>query len=181
MHNGELANPFYHWTKTIKAQTGKRGKTDSEQMELARMEFCGGLYQRSDGTIYLPSENIEAAVALGVSKVARKIGKKNVRAMFFVDGDGDFDFDGKNPTDANKLFEDKNFVLTKMVKVGNARVPRTRPVFRSWSAKFKMLYFEDQINVDILKDAVAAAGRLVGLGDWRPKYGRYIVTKFSEK
>ena len=48
MHNGQLANPRNSYAKSMKAISSKRNKTGDDFDELARLEFCGGLYM-TDG------------------------------------------------------------------------------------------------------------------------------------
>ena len=42
MHNGQLADPFNHFSKAKKEITGKRAKTDADMMEIARLDWFGG-------------------------------------------------------------------------------------------------------------------------------------------
>jgi hypothetical protein len=58
-------------------------------------------------------------------------------------------------------------------------VYRTRPMFTDWSATFEVCYDPDQINEGDLKKAIADAGRMVGLCDFRPKYGRFEMEAFE--
>jgi hypothetical protein len=59
------------------------------------------------------------------------------------------------------------------VKVGRVRVMRCRPHFREWGLTADGWLDEDQLNADELRVIVKDAGRLVGLGDWRPRFGRF--------
>jgi len=65
------------------------------------------------------------------------------------------------------------------VKVGQARVMRTRPRFNSWAATFSVHWAEDQITIEQLRTAIDDAGRQVGLCDYRPKFGRFEVVAFE--
>ncbi len=53
MHNGELANPFNEFTQKIKKISSKRGKTEADMKEMARLEFHGGLYT-TNGFVIIP-------------------------------------------------------------------------------------------------------------------------------
>ena len=60
--------------------------------------------------------------------------------------------------------------------MGRYRPPR-RPIFRAWSvvAKFELdLAIMDE---DVLIQQAENAGTYVGLGDYRPIYGRYEVQR----
>lgn len=47
---------------------------------------------------------------------------------------------------------------------------RVNPVFN---------VFDDRIEEDKLKIALESAGLLIGVCDWRPEYGRFIVKKWE--
>jgi hypothetical protein len=60
-------------------------------------------------------------------------------------------------------------------------INRTRPAMKSgWVADFEFLInLPEYINTTLLQAVLADAGRLVGVGDFRPTYGRFSVTKFK--
>ncbi|MGB1100682.1 MAG: hypothetical protein ACPGYS_07215, partial [Flavobacteriales bacterium] len=61
------------------------------------------------------------------------------------------------------------------VKVGMARTMRCRPIFRQWSIDVDVKYNPDLIDrSDVLK-SMCDAGQQCGLGDFRPKFGRFEV------
>jgi hypothetical protein len=67
------------------------------------------------------------------------------------------------------------------VQVQRNGVTRIRPAIRAgWEAEFTfMVLVPEYISADLLLDVLANAGRLVGLADFRPTYGRFAVTKFE--
>lgn len=68
------------------------------------------------------------------------------------------------------------------VSVNNARVTRVRPAFRAgWEATIDLMVALPQyIGRDLLHDVLVDAGRLVGVGDFRPTYGRFSVVRFED-
>lgn len=60
-------------------------------------------------------------------------------------------------------------------------INRTRPAMRvGWRAEFEIqVNLPEYINPSMLNEVVGAAGRLIGLGDFRPTFGRYVVTSFA--
>jgi hypothetical protein len=56
--------------KQIKAISGKRGKTDAELIELARLEWHGSLYT-DKGKYIIPSQAIEATLVNGAKKIKK--------------------------------------------------------------------------------------------------------------
>jgi hypothetical protein len=169
MHNGQTADPLNKYAKMLKAISGKRKKTESDYEELARIEFAAGLYVDQTGPV-IPARLLEAAVVEGARK--SKSGKQ-VQAGVIVEKHAALIYDG--PRTAKALFEDDRFRLAVTVRVGQAKVVRTRPYFEKWSAAIELSYLDEIVNPADLTGAVRASGMLVGIGDWRPRYGRFAL------
>lgn len=62
-------------------------------------------------------------------------------------------------------------------------ITRVRPAMRSgWQAEFRLLVNLPEYVDDVLfQDVLTMAGKLIGLGDFRPTYGRFDVTRFDTK
>lgn len=67
------------------------------------------------------------------------------------------------------------------VQVQRAGITRTRPAFREgWKATIPLLVnLPEYISPRDLNDCISAAGRLIGVGDFRPTYGRFQVIGFE--
>lgn len=67
------------------------------------------------------------------------------------------------------------------VCVQRAGVTRSRPAMKAgWKAQLQMMVLlPEYIRPDDLNDVLVNAGRLIGVGDFRPTYGRFNVTKFE--
>jgi hypothetical protein len=52
---------------------------------------------------------------------------------------------------------------------------RVRPMFREWSIEFDYAYDETELDEQSVITAAEIAGRLVGLCDYRPRFGRFDV------
>jgi hypothetical protein len=52
---------------------------------------------------------------------------------------------------------------------------RYRPIFRNWSLSATVMVNEDVVNLNEVKKALVDAGALIGLGDYRPRFGRFNV------
>lgn len=63
------------------------------------------------------------------------------------------------------------------------RNPIHRPMLRKWELDFTITFDESLINPDVLKEILETAGRIVGIGDWRPskkgRFGKFEVTKWT--
>ncbi|WP_245293458.1 hypothetical protein [Methylobacterium sp. CCH5-D2] len=171
MHNGQLANPLNPFAKALKAVSGKRAKTDADFEEMARIEFLGGLYVGEDGPC-IPGELIEATLISAAKKVKRG---PQAKAGILSDGNHPILYDGPRNPDA--LWAEERFRLVAGVKVGQARIMRTRPIFREWSADVFVDFMPDALNASEVEQMMRTAGSVIGLGDWRPRFGRFTAER----
>jgi hypothetical protein len=170
MHSGQLANPLNEWVKAMKEITKKRVKTDADLEELARLEWMGSLYINDDGKPCWPGENIEALIRSGAK--ATKSGK-DAQCGVIVDGNAPLIFPDAKKT-PEKLWENPEYRFISGVRVGQSRVMRTRPIFRTWSLKFAVAYNPSVVKSESdLLAWIDQAGSTVGLSDFRPKFGRF--------
>ena len=59
-------------------------------------------------------------------------------------------------------------LFTKRAKIGTSKHIRVRPRFDDWSVSGEIIITDEQISIQILQTILDIAGRLKGLGDWRP-------------
>lgn len=168
-HNERTANVGDEVARAMKAITSKRTKTDDDHAELARLEFCGGVYVTAEGTVGLPTWNIFRSIQDGAK--LNRLGKQVERGLFVAGADiVPITHDG--PTTPDAMFA-AGCVDQRSVKVGQQKVTRTRPVFRNWSVSADFVLDTETLRLDELTMIVENAGRMVGIGDYRPRFGRY--------
>jgi hypothetical protein len=189
MHCGQTANPLNQFAKAMKRLSGKRGKTEEDLAELAQLEWWAGLYlsdapeiegsavkPAKGSRIVIPAHVLDSCIREGARKA--KMGKQ-ASAGCIVGGDGLFEHDG--PKDLVSLSQTARHAACHAVKVGTAKVMRTRPTFPVWSVTFSVEIDTTVIEPQQVLDALIAAGRLVGIGDWRPgaprggSFGRFLA------
>ena len=172
-HNGQTADPRNTYAKAMKAVSSKRKKTDADYDELARLEWLAGLYRSADDLV-IPDYVVESVMIAGAKKSKR--GPQAKCGLFFTQHAA-LQFDGKpaaiNDASLTEMFESGDFTHTIGVRVGMAKVMRTRPVFRNWSCTAIAQYDPDVLNLRDIEEIASDAGKLVGIGDWRPKHGRF--------
>lgn len=172
MHNADLCDPLNEYTQEIRKITsrGTRKYTDALLEELYWLEWRGSLYFDDKDGIYVPSDNIEACLKAGAAR--RRKGKDFQSAVFVDDDVVPLIYDG--PKEPEKLYKNKSFVFRKgAVPNRQGRIIRTRPRFMQWSIEPTFQYDERIIDEESIIQAAYDAGLYVGLGDWRPKYGRF--------
>ena len=169
MRSGRLADPLDDVAKALARLTCKRLKTESDHNRIAAIEWRGALWL-SEGRPCIPGEAIESAVTAAAR--TRRMGAV-VRAAVIVPNHAVLDHDG--PEDLDIMYRDPRFVHRCGVRVAGRTSMRTRPQFPQWSAVIRLDYLDTMIDGEALRDLVVIAGDRIGVGDYRPKYGRFSV------
>lgn len=171
VHNAQLSDPLNKWAKEMKKVSAKRTKTEDDHLELSRLEFYGGMYYDADLGPVIPAMNIEATLVNGAKKI--KLGKAVTQGLRITDQVTPIVYDG--PRDLDGLWGDGEsaFVNRSSVKVGMARVMRTRPMFTNWALEVSGVYDESIFDEDVINEICTYSGTLIGIGDWRPRFGTF--------
>lgn len=143
-----------------------KGKRDySGQVEEA-------LYRDENGIIYEPADHIYSAMI--------KAG-----ADFKITGRGRKTYKDMMKTAINiipsaiPLNNQKYEIDRRPVVIQRARVMRERPMFKEWNLDFEIEILDSQLPKEAVKEILEQAGK-IGIGDFRPRFGRFMVTKFEE-
>lgn len=169
MHNARLSNPLDPFAKAIKAISSKRTKTDDDHEEMARLEHAGSLYYDPEIGPFIPGQNIERCL-VDAGKVT-KSGVKVTRGLFVSTNVNPIAYKGPRTPDA--LWVDENFRHLASVKVQQSRVMRCRPMFREWRTEAEGTLDTTVLSFEELQSIADTAGTMIGLGDYRPRYGRF--------
>lgn len=178
MHNAQLSDPLNVHTQDLKKVSGKRIKTDDDHLEMGRLEFLGSLYWDEGSGPYIPGANIHACL-IEAAKMTRQ-GPAAKRGIVIPDEVNPLAYAG--PRDPDGLWADKNFRSRLSVKVTTSRVMRTRPQFRQWALETEALLDVTQIDLNTITEIASTAGLMIGLGDYRPRFGRFdaVVTQLKD-
>jgi hypothetical protein len=172
-HNGQTADPTNKWSKAMKQISGKRLKTDADYEELAKIEFLAALYMDKNGPI-IPPNMIDAMVVNGAKKSKEgQVAKSGCFCLNVVK------LDYVGPRTSEELWADEAFRFSAIVRVGMARVARTRPIFREWSADVRLHVEPSLVNIARVDEWMRVAGTQIGLGDWRPQFGRFVPQRIA--
>lgn len=173
MHNERLADPTSQWAKALKVISKKRAKSDDDIAALKHAEWMGGLYVNDKGAPAIPVDWLLACALAGGKRF--KIGQLIKAGVFAVKDMFELDFDFKKKTDLDALYADGRFVDYRGVVVSRARVMRCRPHFPGWSLEAALAFDPTTIDKSQLLQALETAGNLVGIGDYRPRFGRFTI------
>jgi hypothetical protein len=64
----------------------------------------------------------------------------------------------------------------RSVKIGTSKVLRARPKFDDWKLRFTIAFDESVLQIDDLMRVAQTAGAMTGIGDYRPRFGRFEVS-----
>lgn len=173
MHSDRLSDPLNPYSKALKAFSSKRTKTDDDHAQMARVEWEGGAYH--DPTIgpYIPAANVHRSLVEGARLTKRG---RHVERGLVPAGDGLLPLLYDGPRDLEGLYADGRFVSRMSAGVNAARVMRTRPIFPSWSLEMEAIVDPGQLDLEEISTIAEQAGSMVGICDFRPRYGRFVST-----
>lgn len=121
---------------------------------------------------YIPSDMIEGSLREGAKNVSKGRGnyKKTILSSVFSENDkiplNRKDYDtidkrwGTHPSTGNGIL-----------------VSRVR--FDKWETEFELSFDENRVDSKTLKAIIVEAGEVIGIGSYRPKFGRYKLEKFE--
>jgi hypothetical protein len=127
------------------------------------------LYKNDKGC-YAPSTWIEACLRDTAKdfKKGKSTYKATVLASVFVDPE---------QIPLNKQTYDE--IDRRPVVIQRNRIVRARPRFNSWELEFTINFDDKILDKKVLKQILEEAGKTKGIGDYRPKYGRFEVVSFE--
>lgn len=165
-------NPAGMQSGAIKGVGAKKIPTPEEEAK-------AGLYIAADGNFYIHGESFRSSViGRGGSASGRKIGKRSaiscVSAGFFI------------LTEQAVLLDPKTMKPLRTYEIDSRRaviqgngVVRSRPKFPDWATVFTAEVDEDFVTVQIVMELLNIAGKVSGVGDFRPQckgmFGRYAA------
>lgn len=176
MHGDRFSNPLDPLTKGHKVLTSKRKKTEEDHLAIARSEWMGSLYHDETLGPYMPTVNIKSAM-VGGAKLSR-LGSAFKRACLILDDKAKLNYPG--PRKPGAMWDDGRFTDARSVVVSQSRLMRYRPKFDTWETEsFDILYDPETLDRDQVVRALETAGKLIGIGDYRPDkggtFGRFDV------
>lgn len=74
-----------------------------------------------------------------------------------------------------------DYVDKRRVMIQRSGINRSRPAMKlGWTASFDFeILLPEYIDQDLFHEVVVMSGRLIGVGDFRPTFGRFRVSKFE--
>ncbi|WP_143273137.1 hypothetical protein [Azospirillum palustre] len=169
MRNSRLVDPLDDYSREISAIAGKRHKTISDHERLAQVEWHGSVWV-DDGRPCIPAHVIEGMIAAAAR--TRKRGG-HARSGLICTANAPLVYEG--PSTLDDLWKDPRFQLRMPVRTPKGRVMRTRPAFPNWQAIIEIKFLPSVVDTNSVEEWLKLGGDLLGIGDFRPRYGRFSV------
>lgn len=177
MHNVQLASPMNPYAKKMaqlnRAKPSSK-RTDDDRLEIASVEWQGGLYFDDAVGPYVPASWVFKTILEG-ARLGRR-GQLIEGGLSVVEMVHPLLYQG--PRDMARMWNggESNFVDFRTVRVGQAKVDRCRPIFKDWAFEAELMIDPSVLDLAVLQDIVEISGRLKGIGDYRQQYGRFEAT-----
>jgi hypothetical protein len=179
--NERMANPFDDLARKHQELQNKKRVRGVDKLDvlrdIAEVELLGGLYWDKDKGPYVPAEQLKACIQEG-AKLCRK-GKDVQRALIITESRIKLNY--KGPRDLEGIKKDRAFWDQRMVRISNARILRTRPIFQDWYIETTVGYVQSALSLADMFRYIRDAGLLCGIGEGRGKFnfGRFRIASIN--
>lgn len=164
---------MHKFSAATEAEAQKNVKKSGKSIPTAEEEAEEGAYRLASGELCQPAEHIYQAMCKAATDFQIKgKGKKTYKDTVA----GNVVITPEYIPHGTREFE----IDARPVRIQRARIVRRRPHLAKWSLEFEIQVLDDDLlPVDVLNAILVKAGESKGIGDYRPRFGRFIVTKFE--
>lgn len=157
-----------------KSKDRKHGNLTSEDM--ARKK----LYE-IEGKLYQPATHLQGAL-IEAGKHKKVMGKGTSKATYSKIVGYAVEINPFEIVHKNQKWE--IFSIQAVNPTTKGRNLLSRPMLKNWELKFEVTFDDTEISQEDLKEIFDIAGKIVGIGDWRPakkgRFGKFQVTSWKE-
>lgn len=163
---------FHRWNNEAVAEksAARKGSTAKKTDNVESY-----VYRNEDGGLCLPGEYLRGSI-IGAAKFRQDPRSPRKSAMDLVKA-GVISLTPLASLGVSAWdYEDRRRVV-----VQRSAITRVRPAMRAgWKAEFDlMINLPEYIDEAFLRELIGMAGRLIGVGDFRPTYGRFDMTSYA--
>ena len=163
---------FHRWDNEAIEEKAKARKNSKAKKEDNIESY---VYRNETGEICVPGEYLRQAIIHAAKfrqdprsprKSAMDLFKAGVASLTELASLGSSEWD---------------YLDKRRVTVQRSGITRIRPAMtKGWKAEFEFqVLLPEYIDTALFHDVLTQAGRLIGIGDFRPTYGRFMVTDFK--
>lgn len=184
MHNATMAdpdNPHVQERDRLK-RAGKKLKKDDEdgkaanRREIEKAEWLGAVYWDEKVGFYVPGQNVFRCITEGAKSL--KAGKRAEAGLLPLDEVIPIQT-VEYPMDLDAVYEMGTFCFRHVVRIPprtGSRVMIVRPIIPTgWTITFEMEFDGQHLPKEDAIEANKYAGSIIGIGIWRPRFGRFLV------
>jgi len=145
--------------------TQKTGQTYNNEKLAEESRYCD-----AEGNLVQPALHLEAAMIKAAANFrfqGKKTFKDPFRSAVFIEPE-------LIPHEIQEWTIDERPVV-----VNKSRIIRARARLDAWALSFVILVIDERITGAIVKDVLTDAGQYYGIGDNRPRFGRFEVVGFE--
>ena len=164
---------FHRWNcESVESKSkAKKGSAEKKSDDVESY-----VYRNEKGEISLPGEYLRGAI-IGAAKFQQdpRSPRKSAADLFKASI--------VSLTELSSFgVKDWDYLDKRRVCIQRNAITRSRPAMKEgWKASFiLMVNLPEYIDEQLLNSTVQAAGKLIGLGDFRPSYGRFNVIRFEK-
>ncbi len=163
---------FHKWSNESVLEKSKSSKGSKSRKTDDLDSF---VYRNEEGYLCIPGEYLRGAI-IGAAKFKQDPRSSRKSAMDLYKA-GIICLTHM----ASVGIKDWDYVDMRRVTIQRNSITRSRPALKAgWEAVFEiMVNLPEYISKSDLLDTITMAGKLIGLGDFRPTFGRFQVTKFG--
>jgi hypothetical protein len=171
-------------------ETLARGSARAATAADYRLEWIAGMYVDAEGYLIQPADHVLGAITSAASLFRIRGGRgKSLRDLARAAV-------GIEPEEIHHLRDGQLVrapgpellssptahlgIYVKPVRVQRNLVPRARlRIAPGWTLSFRIVVGNDLLRPDDLQRILEEAGRSSGIGDWRPRFGKFAVAHFA--
>jgi hypothetical protein len=187
MHSDKLVDPLNPMKKKLSEITQIKKKKDEHYLAMAKIEWEAALYYSEELGIHMPSKCLKGCIKSAAKKYRLGTATKGI----LIDEPIGAKLIGYEKYTPEKLWEKVNdqgkqiHVFSESLRVGTAKIMRTRPIFPKWEVRFGIFVDLDIFSYKDLEMVLNTAGYEAGLCELRPEkaagtYGRFNVEEIKE-
>lgn len=161
---------FSRWVTDLEASTTGQKMTPEQRTAEAEQK----VYSDADG-LYFPAWNLKRAIVDGCRSANLKDGRKSIAPLVMASV-----FPENEPRFGVASFDYLHEATGRRpAKTGGAVLIRRPALAPGWRLAFRLNIVMDRLHPDVVRASLDEAGLVIGIGSWRPEYGRFVVRDWS--
>lgn len=161
---------FSRWVTDLEASTTGQRMTPEQRTAEAEQKVYA-----DDGGLFFPAWNLKRALVDGCRSANLKDGRKSIAPLVMASV-----FPDREPRFGVEAFDFMHESTGRRpAKTGGAVLIRRPALREGWRLAFGLNVVMDRLHPDVIRASLDEAGLVIGIGSWRPEYGRFVVRDWS--